>query len=198
MKYDYIRFFEEKLKLIAQEDEIIDIGGGHPFEKRMAKYRSWFLGRRYRTVDSSTEYNPDIVGDAHQLPLADKSVGAIVCLSVLEHLTDPGQAVNEMLRVLRPGGKALIYTHFIYPYHARRGVYGDYFRFTEEGMRHLFRNFSRVEVKKQGGYFRAIMFFMPGQRVFKAFSEPLAYVADKLTGSEKRSTTAGYYIYAVK
>ncbi|GAA4400893.1 hypothetical protein GCM10023187_14520 [Nibrella viscosa] len=43
-------------------------------------------------------------GDAMQLPFADNSFDATVCQTVLIHLSDPARAVQEMSRVLKPGG----------------------------------------------------------------------------------------------
>lgn len=196
MRYDYEKFFEEKLGELAREPRVIDIGGGEPFQKGMRRFKDLFSGTVYQTVDSSPLYHPTFTGDAHNLPFADGEIPAIVCNSVLEHLTDPQRAADEMYRVLKPGGKALIYTHFIYPYHARPGVYGDYFRYTEDGLRHLFRRFSSLEIKKQGGYFHALVFFMPWQRRLKVFARPLAYFLDSVF--RRGSTTSGYYIYAIK
>lgn len=198
MKYDFIQFFEEKLRELAKCERILDVGGGRPFQKRMAPYRAWFEGKNFETLDISPVYQPTIVGDVHAMPLSGESVDAILSLSVLEHLHDPARAMEEMRRVLKKGGKILLYTHFIYPYHARAGVYQDYFRFTEEGLRRLFKDFSHVELKKQGGYFRALGFFMPFQARLKRLWEPAAYCLDKLFQTEKRSTTAGYYVYAIK
>ncbi len=198
MKYDYEKFFEEKIGEIAREKAVLDVGGGSPFQKRLAEYRDWFKNSRYQTLDSAPEYNPSIVGDIHQMPLEDGSVDAIICLSVLEHVREPQKAVEEIKRVLRPGGKTLVYTHFVYPYHARPPVYYDYFRFTEDGLRQLFGDFSRLEIKKHGGYFLALMFFIPFQNRLKFVFEPVCRLLDKLFKTEKRTTTAGYYLYAVK
>ncbi|HET6295848.1 MAG TPA: methyltransferase domain-containing protein [Kribbella sp.] len=50
-------------------------------------------------------------GDAVALSFEDESFDLIRCERVLQHLTDPQQAVAEMARVLRPGGRiALIDT----------------------------------------------------------------------------------------
>jgi SAM-dependent methyltransferase len=46
-------------------------------------------------------------GDAHHLPFEDSSFDVVYCRYVLEHLTRPADAVAEMHRVLRPGGRAL-------------------------------------------------------------------------------------------
>lgn len=48
------------------------------------------------------------MGDAHRIPYADGSFDCVVNVSMLEHLTDPGMAIDEMLRVLRPGGLLVV------------------------------------------------------------------------------------------
>jgi len=44
----------------------------------------------------------------YELPYADGEFDALVCLSVLEHLTDLAGALDEFRRVLRPGGVAVL------------------------------------------------------------------------------------------
>jgi arsenite methyltransferase len=46
-----------------------------------------------------------LVGDAEVLPLPDASVDAAILRSVLVHVADVGAAVEELARVLRPGGR---------------------------------------------------------------------------------------------
>ena len=46
-----------------------------------------------------------LVGDAEVLPLPDASVDAAILRSVLVHVGDLGVAVEELARVLRPGGR---------------------------------------------------------------------------------------------
>lgn len=196
--YGYQKFFEVKLREIAKAESVLDVGGGERFQKDLNRYRELFRHTDYKTLDVEPRYRPDIVATIYEIPVADNSIGAIICKSVLEHLDDPGRAVAEMRRVLEPGGKILLYVPFIYPYHARPGVYKDYFRFSEDALRHLFRDFRNVEIQKVGGYFRALMFFLPYQHRLKVVLEPVAYLLDKLFGRERGSTTAGYYLYAIK
>lgn len=44
------------------------------------------------------------LGTAEWLPYADQAFGAVVCMGVLERLPDDAHALDEMRRVLRPGG----------------------------------------------------------------------------------------------
>jgi arsenite methyltransferase len=47
-------------------------------------------------------------GSAEQLPLADSTVDGISCVQVLLYVPDPRQALAEMSRVLKPGGRLAI------------------------------------------------------------------------------------------
>jgi ubiquinone/menaquinone biosynthesis C-methylase UbiE len=68
-------------------------------------------------VDGSTEMleearraNPGIelmLADVDSLPFGDGSFDLILCIEVLRYLADPQRCVEEMARVLRPGGTCL-------------------------------------------------------------------------------------------
>lgn len=49
-----------------------------------------------------------ISGVAESTGLANESVDLLVCTEVFEHLTDPGRALREFCRVLKPGGQIVI------------------------------------------------------------------------------------------
>lgn len=48
-----------------------------------------------------------VVGDACCLPISDNSFDTALSIQVLEHLYKPNEAVREMARILRKGGKAV-------------------------------------------------------------------------------------------
>ena len=47
-------------------------------------------------------------GDAHALPLDDASVDAAFAHMVLHSLEEPGRAIAEMARIVRPGGQVVL------------------------------------------------------------------------------------------
>ena len=51
-----------------------------------------------------------LAADAQRIPLASMTFDGVVALDVLEHLPDPRAAVEEVVRVLRPGGLAFLTT----------------------------------------------------------------------------------------
>ena len=192
------KFIDEKMVEISKERFILDVGGGGRFTKWLAEYRDLFSNCDYKTMDFDHSTGADVVGDIHKIPLADGSVDAVICGSVLEHVENPILAIQEIHRVLKDGGKLFVSIPSIYPYHARKGHYSDYWRFFDDTISILFRDFSKFEFVKRGGYFKALFFFLPLQHRLRFVIDPLAGCMDFLFQTEKRSTTSGYYIYAVK
>ncbi len=191
-------FIDTKIAEIAKEKKILDVGGGERFGKWLSEYRHLFKNADYKTFDYDNSTGADVIGDIHAIPLADETIDAVICSCVLEHVENPLVAVKELHRILRPGGKIFVHIPSTYPYHARKGHYPDYWRFFDDTIEVLFKDFSRVEIKKRGGYFKAMMFFMPFQHKLRPAIEPIADFLDKIFQTEKRSTTSGYYVYAVK
>jgi len=87
-----------------------------------------------------------IIGDVQALGIRDASVDVVLCTEVLEHVPDPQRAIDEMYRVLVPGGQLLLTTRFLFPIH---DAPHDYFRFTKYGLRHLLRRFEITEVQEE-------------------------------------------------
>src|SRR6476660_5977655 len=87
-----------------------------------------------------------IIGDAQLLGIRDASFDVVLCTEVLEHLPEPQRAIDEMFRVLTPGGQLLLTTRFLFPIH---DAPHDYFRFTKYGLRHLLRRFEIIELQEE-------------------------------------------------
>jgi SAM-dependent methyltransferase len=87
-----------------------------------------------------------VVGDAQALGIADAVFEVVLCTEVLEHLPEPQKAIDEMFRVLKPGGELLLTTRFLFPIH---DAPHDYFRYTKYGLRHLLRRFDILELQEE-------------------------------------------------
>lgn len=113
---------------------VMDIGVQNP--------RRW-IGAGYFTLGHTSDTQSDRVGDLTALPFNDEDLDAIVCTEVLEHCANPFRAVAEMHRTLKPGGLLLVTSPFLWPWHGTQH-YPDYWRFTDQGWRHLLRHFASV------------------------------------------------------
>jgi SAM-dependent methyltransferase len=92
----------------------LEIGSGGGFLKD--------LDPRVVTVDIRPGAEVDAVASALELPIAPGSVGAIYALNVLHHLPDLERFFREAVRVLAPGGRAVLIEPYVSPF--SRLVYG--------------------------------------------------------------------------
>jgi len=145
---------------------------------------------------------PDIIGDAMNIPLKNSSVDSIFSSQVLEHVQNPQKMVDEIYRVLKKKGKCILTTHMAQVIH---GEPHDYFRFTEYGLKELFKNFSYIEVKPNGGALLAIFqFFIFGiEEKIPIISKPLVIFLNLIIKQlDKiffdRRFTINYLVYAIK
>ncbi len=72
----------------------------------------WFRARpevSYIGLDrAQTGSQVTLVGDASAIPLVNECCDMVVCIHVLEHVSDDRKAIAELFRVLRRGGHAII------------------------------------------------------------------------------------------
>jgi SAM-dependent methyltransferase len=161
--------------------KVLDVGCGH------RPYREIFTGSEYFGVDTPVSYgegsSPDAWASAEGLPFADGSFDCMVCTEVLEHLEDPERAVEEMARVLKPGGCLILSAPFIWPVHEAPR---DFHRFTNYGLNSLLAA-GRFEVTAsiQRGGFWSVMVQLASDRWYHAGrgSRLLSAVSDRLWGA---------------
>jgi len=203
MSNPWDKFSQEKLrKIFTEKQYIIDIGGGLRLDKekggRINKKNFWLKNYvekvDYKILDKDKSYNPDIVGDIHKLPLADSSVEAIICLSVLQHVEEPQKAVKEIYRVLKLGGYFFAYVPFLYYYHPLPGHYKDFYRFTYDGVKYLTRDFNKIEIQNVRGAMATAM------NLFPVFSKRTGIFdwLDKIFKKQDSRQTSGYNIFCIK
>lgn len=80
----------------------------------------------------------DVVNRFKTLPFRSNVFDAVISQAVFEHLADPFETAREIYRVLRPGGRVLIDTAFMQPYH---GDPDHYFNMTQAGLREVMEGF---------------------------------------------------------
>jgi demethylmenaquinone methyltransferase/2-methoxy-6-polyprenyl-1,4-benzoquinol methylase len=64
-------------------------------------------GMLWRVPEREADLRP-VAGDARRLPLADESVDAVTVVDALHHLPNQRAVVDEVRRVLRPGGAFVV------------------------------------------------------------------------------------------
>jgi SAM-dependent methyltransferase len=89
---------------------------------------------------------PDVFADAKALPFPDRSYDWILLLDVLEHLEEPVACLNEIHRVLVPGGQLALQVPFLYPLHDEPF---DFRRWTTYGLQKLAAQHEFEIVEKQ-------------------------------------------------
>jgi SAM-dependent methyltransferase len=99
-------------------------------------------------TDVYASANTHLVTDAHHLPFADGVFEGVWITAVLEHVLEPQVVVDEIWRVLKPGGLVYAETPFMQQVHER--AY-DFTRFTASGHRWLFRRFEQIDAGVGGG-----------------------------------------------
>jgi SAM-dependent methyltransferase len=91
--------------------------------------------------------------DGVHIPFSDNSFDNILCTEVLEHAVDPVALVDEMRRVLKPGGTLVVTVPFSARVH--HAPY-DFHRFTRFRLAALFDGFDRSEIAPRGNDIAAI------------------------------------------
>lgn len=75
------------------------------------------LGPRVINTDIFDSGTTNVISSGLALPFADESVDLVIMQGVLEHVLDAQTALDECIRVIRPGGKFYTEMPFMQPYH---------------------------------------------------------------------------------
>lgn len=172
INHPFFPTFKRMISDLANINPVYDLGTSARFAKEVGLVRhlldesSYYAGG-YRPNFTLAENACDFDCDVQTLNnIQTESVGAILCLSVLEHVVNPIAALVSFLRVLQPGGVVVASVPFFVGYHGKTNRinaysseasfeidsshdgYSDFWRYTHEGLALIFLNagFSKVEI----------------------------------------------------
>lgn len=186
-------FYHRWLKMVTdvvRDPPVMDLGTPAPFQKEMAALES-VSARPVFCADYVPSPGVDLLADGHHLPLADGSLGAVLCSHVLEHVRDPRRVVDEVHRVLRPGGRAYFTLLDFWPYHAKPGVYPDYHRFKADAVDLLFGDWAGTEVLAGGGPVQILLNYLPEKA-----RRPGQWLANRIDPRLQTTMTPVLYVVA--
>ena len=112
----------EQLRKLPSGMRILDAGAGtQPYKKYCTHlnyvsqdFASYIPNDKEKGLQNK-EWNYgqlDIISDIIDIPESDKSFDVIMCTEVLEHLPYPSEAIKELSRLLKSGGKLIITAPF--------------------------------------------------------------------------------------
>ncbi len=194
------KFFPNYIK---EDDFVLDIGCSVGINKTFKTK----LSKNYFTLDIDPSRNPDYIADAHEFAEKcnlKKKFNVIISLGLLEHIKEPQKVIDQCYIALMGGGRTIHWVPFIYRVHA---TYGDYWRFTEDGLKHLFRKYKNVKIIPAGGFFSILVKMFNESTaplkdigfIIRVLFYPLAYLLVKLDRfTPQEIYCRGYYVIADK
>jgi SAM-dependent methyltransferase len=119
---DIPKYWEEELtrfsctRQIFTGQRVLDLGCGpfgliHYLDNAKERIRIDPLLPQYESKMPLTGQSLSLAALGEHLPLASSSIDVAICFNALDHMCDPGAALSEISRVLRPGGTLLLMIH---------------------------------------------------------------------------------------
>ncbi|MEW6616656.1 MAG: methyltransferase domain-containing protein [Thermodesulfobacteriota bacterium] len=137
---------------------IIDLGGGgHPSYLDIIDIDGNFFN-----MDMLVEAKPSFVGNLEDpLPITSNIADTVLLFNTLEHVFNYQLVIDEMHRILKPNGKAIVFVPFLMSYHTYQGqsfLIDDFFRYTKSALIRILTNagFIKVNITPVGGFFWVI------------------------------------------
>ncbi len=136
------------LRKFKLSGKVLDLGAG----TIRSSYLDFLQGKdaQITSVDISLQRRPDVTADLEQpLPIESNLYDFVLCFNLLEHIYNHQQLLSEIYRVLKPDRSLIGYVPFLVKYHPDPN---DYFRYTKQGLRQLFKDagFSEVSIEYIG------------------------------------------------
>lgn len=158
--------------------DVLDVGGWDFYltaKKRGLEYRTWTTLEysQKKAFDTREGCHVFLVGDGCRLPLKTGRFDTVLNIQVLEHVLEPVRMVEEVARVLKPGGHAVL---LIPQTGSLHGVPRIYYNFTRYWIQEVMEcsGLRILELQPLGGVWsatasRLAFFFLQSLR-FKGFT----------------------------
>lgn len=148
-----------KLNASLLNGVLLDFGCGTKPYKHLFVNATEYVGVDYK-IEGREEYQKevDVFYDGKKIPFQDNNFDSILCTEVLEHVFNIDELLAEFNRVLKPRGKAIITTPFMWEEHE---MPYDFARYTTPALNHLYskHGFKIIKNYKTGNYIEVIMQF---------------------------------------
>lgn len=139
-------FLQHALQQIGARQTLLDLGCGQkPYRKLYAAYAQKSFGLDVPTTQHGMQAI-DVQGHGTELPFIDQTFDLVFCTEVMEHVAEPKRMLQEIHRVLKPGGHLILTTPFLVPVH--EAPY-DFYRYTPYGLQHLLKQASFCIVSQE-------------------------------------------------
>ena len=190
LKYDRIN--ETAVQFVS--GKLLDLGcGSQPFRKLMKANTTTYIGLDLGSPDM--EQRAEVIGSASDVPFKTGSFDTVLCTEVIEHVSEPWLVMDQISRVLRPGGVLILTSPLIARIH---GAPRDFYRFTPYGLEHMASKvgIETVSISPMGGFgqMMAYMFSFFWERVIDRRFRPRGYLGQVLRSALSWLGPLAYWI----
>ena len=177
---------------------VVDIGVGR------APFKKYIQHDKYIGIDVEDRGGvPNVlIEDINEgLSLADNTADLVLITEVLEHVKKPAEVINELYRILKPGGKVVLTTPMTWFIHEAPN---DFYRYTNFILEYFFRQagFKIITVRHSNG-FKYSLIALVVARLRKKIWTPVVLVLNAIgyiihRHEQDRSLSLGQFVVAYK
>ena len=190
-----------------KDPKILFVGSGGELNNYVKNFSTYLY-----SIDIDPSKKPDQIIDLTDPNFCQNYLGEkvnLVCIfEVLEHTKNPSLAIKNIYNLIDKDSVVLLSTPFIFNIH---DAPNDFYRFTKYGLKEIFKEFSKVEIKEKNGWLESI--FVLIMRIKKSrsflnkilgnsflllyfFLYPLILIIQSIF--KTNGLTTGYYLKAIK